>query len=154
MEEAPDTVSSAVAVPFFATFPMAKSDGTGYLSEVHVYPKNVQGDIPKPGKDVEKIGNDDGSYKIGDDIDFILKGSIPSNIQDYETYNLVDTFDSQLTPNTTDVTEQDKPTKKKVTVKLTDAGIQKLATVGLAKRDVAVVDGQNETANSADAPFV
>ena len=81
MEEAPDTVSSAVAVPFFATFPMAKSDGTGYLSEVHVYPKNVQGDIPKPGKDVEKIGNDDGSYKIGDDIDFILKGSIPSNIQ-------------------------------------------------------------------------
>lgn len=154
MEEAPDTVSSAVAVPFFATFPMVKSDGTGYLSEVHVYPKNVQGDIPKPGKDVEKIGNDDGSYKIGDDIDFILKGSIPSNIQDYETYNLVDTFDSQLTPNTTDVTEQDKPTKKKVTVKLTDAGIQKLATVDLAKRDVAVVDGQNETANSADAPFV
>lgn len=62
--------------------------------------------------------------------------------------------DQDFTVTTEDATEQDKPTKKKVTVKLTDAGIQKLATVDLAKRDVAVVDGQNETANSADAPFV
>ena len=169
---APANVSSAVAVPFIASFPMALSDGTGYLDTVHVYPKNIQGDVPKPGKDVEKIGNDDGSYKIGDDIDFILKGSIPTNIQDYEVYNLVDEFDTQLSPDISSVTAKFGTTdlvketdfkvtqtegeggKKKVTVALTEEGLEKLATVGLEKRDLAIVDGEGETENSAEKPFV
>ena len=166
---APDSVSSAYAVPFFINFPMAASDGSGYLSTVNIYPKNVTGETPKPGKDVAGLANNVGSYKIGDEIQYILKGTIPTNIQDYEVYNLVDEFDSQLTPNKDDITAKFgtkdlvKDTDytvtlagQKLTVSLTEAGIAKIAAgVPLANRDKATVDGTGEEATNTDAkPFI
>lgn len=167
-KSSPDNVSSAVAVPFEITFPMAASDGTGYLNEVNIYPKNISSEPVVPGKDIESIGNNDASYKIGDTINFILKGSIPTNIQDYEVYNLVDDFDSQLTPDENSVavsygTKTLTPTTdyivhkdgQKVIVELTETGIAKIAAdVPVANRNKATVDGDNETPNTDDAPFI
>lgn len=171
-DDAPSTVSSSVAVPFEISFPMAASNGTGYLNEVNIYPKNISSEPVKPGKDVEKLGNNDASYKIGDTINFILKGSIPTNIQDYEQYDLVDTFDSQLTPDTNSIsvtfgtntltlnTDYKVNTEgKRVTVALTPAGIAKIAAaVPVANRDKANIDGEGSgkeaTENTNDAPFI
>ncbi|MWV57006.1 MULTISPECIES: SpaH/EbpB family LPXTG-anchored major pilin [Streptococcus] len=95
-ESAPATVSSAYAVPFRISFPMGTSDGSGYLSEVNVYPKNVESSFPVPDKDVESVGQNEGSYNIGDAINFHLKGTIPKNIHNYSKYQFDDTLDPQL----------------------------------------------------------
>lgn len=168
-KSAPENVSNALAVPFVASFPMSATDGSGYLPNVHLYPKNVTGNVPKPGKDVGQLANNDLSYKIGDTIKFFLKGTIPTNIQDYEVYNLVDEFDSKLTPDFDSITVNygTKPLEKdtdytvttdgnKVTVALTPAGIAKIAeNVPLANRDQVSIDGTGEAAENTDAkPFI
>ncbi|HEL0747849.1 TPA: isopeptide-forming domain-containing fimbrial protein, partial [Streptococcus equi subsp. zooepidemicus] len=94
--DAPEGVSSAIAVPFVMTLPASSSDGRGYLDSVNVYPKNIQGDEPKPGKDVKTLGNNILPAQIGEDIEFFLKGTIPTNIQDYTTYYFTDNLDNQL----------------------------------------------------------
>ncbi|MER0123698.1 SpaH/EbpB family LPXTG-anchored major pilin [Streptococcus sp. ZJ93] len=180
-KSAPDTVSAAFAVPFRIKFPMSKSDGSGFLTKVHVYPKNVTGDEPKPGKDVKELGTDESGYKVGDVVDFFLKGSIPTNIQDYGQYEFTDELDSQLdylsgdgatTPVTNPVesvqfgatgtltNETDYTVTvidRKLSVKLTDAGIQKIAAgVALDKRDKYATqkDLDDAKSNTDDAPFI
>lgn len=92
----PDTVSSALAVPFEITLPLSASNGTGYLNEVNIYPKNVTSETPKEGKDVAQSGNNAKGYKIGDEVTWILKGTIPGNIENYEAYEFSDKLDSKL----------------------------------------------------------
>ncbi|MGX7112591.1 SpaH/EbpB family LPXTG-anchored major pilin [Gemella cuniculi] len=168
-KSAPAGVSSALGVPFVMSFPMSASDGSGYLSTVNVYPKNVQGNEPRPGKDVDHLANNNASYKIGEEFTFILKGTIPTNIQDYELYDLTDEFDSQLTP-TLDGLEAKygtqslvKDTDYTVTLtgqnfkfSLTEAGIKKISdSVDLTKRDLVSVDGSDEVAENTDEkPFI
>lgn len=173
------SISSSVAVPFEMTFPVSASDGSGYLKNVNVYPKNTVGNIPKPGKDVGTLGNNTSSYNIGQVIPFILKGSIPKNIQDYEKYNFVDTFDARLTPLTDadnvkvqfGTTVMTRGTGEgaeatgdytvavdngKVTVALTKSGIDKIAkAVAIEKRDTVTLDGKGEVTENTDTnPFI
>lgn len=126
-------------------------------------------EFPKAGKDVEVLGNNDGSYTIGDTIHFILKGSIPVDIQNYEVYEIIDDFDSQLTPDIESISvyfgshpllaSEDYTviyTGSKVVVSLTENGIQKISdTVAEEKRDVVVIDGDDEVAVNDDSqPFI
>lgn len=167
--KAPANVSSALGVPFVMSFPISASNGSGYLSEVNVYPKNVQGNEPKPGKDVNHLANNNASYRIGETFNFILKGTIPTNIQDYEVYDLTDDFDSQLTPTLegleakygTKTLEKDKDYTvtlqgQHLKFSLTEAGIAKIAKdVDLTKRDLVEIDGANEVnQNTDDKPFI
>ncbi|MFB1291252.1 SpaH/EbpB family LPXTG-anchored major pilin [Streptococcus pyogenes] len=92
----PETVSNSVAVPFEISFPMSKSDGTGYLTEVNIYPKNVTSETPKSGKDVEKLGTNHASFNIGQEVSWFIKGTVPKNMKDYESYIFSDTLDSKL----------------------------------------------------------
>lgn len=96
-QTAPNEVSTSLAVPFKITFPMAASNGTGYLENVHIYPKNTTALFPKAGKDVGALGNNHASYKMGDEFTWYLKGSIPLNIENYEKYEFTDVLDSKLT---------------------------------------------------------
>ena len=104
----PDSISSAIAVPFGISVPVTNvtevtkdnktyEPGTVYLSTVHVYPKNVTGNVPTPHKDVNEIGQKDATFDVGKDIDWIIQGDIPANIKDYYSYNLTDKLDSKLT---------------------------------------------------------
>ncbi len=99
---APESVSSAIAVPFVMTLPASPSTGVGYYKDVNVYPKNIQGKEPKAGKDVKTLGNNILPVQVGEDIAFFLKGTIPTNIKDYSKYEFTDTLDSQLTLTSAD----------------------------------------------------
>ncbi|HGI7434929.1 TPA: SpaH/EbpB family LPXTG-anchored major pilin [Streptococcus pyogenes] len=142
----PETVSNSVAVPFEISFPMSKSDGTGYLTEVNIYPKNVTGEKPKVDKDVTKLGNDDDSYAVGEEIKWFLKAMVPSNFKDYNVFKLTDTLETSLSfliPNENSigevkfgdkvlVKEQDYQVifdnaMKKVSVELTPTGIKNVS---------------------------
>lgn len=169
-KSAPEEVSKAYAVPFRLTFPMSASDGSGYLREVNVYPKNVTSNTPIPDKDVEKVGQNEGSYNIGDTVNFHLKGTIPKNINDYQKYQFNDIIDPQLdyvgvskvTVGGTELTKDTHYTvsydtaNRKVVVALTDAGLDWIAkNVPFEKRglfaDQAALD---KATNTADTPYV
>lgn len=91
----PATVSSAIAVPFGISLPLA-SNGK-YLSTVHVYPKNVTGDEPEPDKTVNDLTNKYSSHNIGDVQSWYLQATIPGNIKDYGMLKMTDTFSDSLT---------------------------------------------------------
>ncbi|MFA1345671.1 SpaH/EbpB family LPXTG-anchored major pilin [Streptococcus dysgalactiae] len=177
---APATVSSALAVPFVMTLPASPESGNGYYNEVNVYPKNIQGKEPKAGKDVSTLGNNILPAQVGEEVTFFLKGTIPTNIEDYATYFFTDQLDNQLSlVSTADQFEVSfgadhklvKDTDYKVTitdnnsgkgqgikVELTEAGIKKLATETTLKQrqaSVALQDNiQDVKRNTNDAPFV
>lgn len=67
---APETVSSGIAVPFVLTLPISNSKGTGFENEVNVYPKNISGEKPSVGKDVNTLGNNAIGAEIGKDLTF------------------------------------------------------------------------------------
>lgn len=106
----PKEVSSALAVPFGISIPVTnptdiKDDndnkthdaGTVYLTKVHVYPKNVTGDLPKVDKDVNELKQKKATYKVGDPVTWFITGDIPANLKEYKTYYLTDKLDPKLT---------------------------------------------------------
>ncbi|NEW66294.1 SpaH/EbpB family LPXTG-anchored major pilin [Carnobacteriaceae bacterium zg-84] len=168
---APSEVSAGYAVPFRLTVPLSASDGSGYLSEAHVYPKNVTGKLPSVDKDVNQLGSNEGSYNAGQDIQFYLKGTIPTNIDTYSKYDFTDTLDEALdyvgvgkvqfgttelikdtdytvTPPTTD--------NRTVTVSLTSEGLDKITrSVSLDKRNhPSATEIGNVTENTDANPFI
>ncbi|BAH80675.1 MULTISPECIES: SpaH/EbpB family LPXTG-anchored major pilin [Streptococcus] len=102
----PENISSALAVPFTLTLPSSTSSGTGYLKTIDVYPKNIDGEKPKVGKDVSVLGNNIMPMNVNEEISFFLKGSVPTNIQDFTQYTFTDTLDKAIkfVPNSVQVT--------------------------------------------------
>ncbi|MEW4355205.1 SpaH/EbpB family LPXTG-anchored major pilin [Streptococcus pneumoniae] len=172
-QSAPQNVSNAYGVPFRLQFPMAASDGSGYLTNVNVYPKNVSATVPTPDKDVENVGQNEGSYNIGDKINFYLKGTIPKNIGDYSTYRFNDTFDSTLDfageegvkevkfgsnnilTKGAEYTVSWDSAKRTVQVSLTEAGLKRVTTtVPFEKRNNPDATALDTTANTDDTPYL
>lgn len=99
----PDTVSSAIAVPFGISLPLTNQIkvekfeiGTAYLKKVHVYPKNIEAQFPEIDKDVKEIGNKNDSSKVGDIVPWIINVTVPTNIKDYKEYKITDQLDNAL----------------------------------------------------------
>lgn len=90
----PDSVSSALAVPFGISLPIAS--GSQYLSTVHIYPKNITGDEPEPEKTVDSLTNKYSSHNVGDTQTWYLQATIPGNIGDYGHLAMTDTFSPSL----------------------------------------------------------
>ena len=101
----------------------------GYAKTMNVYPKNKV-TTPTPGKDVGSLGTDDDSAKVGDQVKWFLKGTIPADIDTYKTYEFIDTLDSALT--------YDKSFTPKVTVgtKTLKAGVDYTVTEPTADSNV------------------
>lgn len=93
--EVTKTDSAFKTAPFLLEVPSYIS-GKGYAKTMNVYPKNKV-TTPTPGKDVGKLGNNDDSAKVGDQVKWFLKGTIPADIDTYKTYEFIDTLDSALT---------------------------------------------------------
>lgn len=89
------TDSSFETAPFLIDVPSYVS-GKGYTKEMNVYPKNKV-TTPTPGKDVERLGNNDCSVDVGSRVKWFLKGTIPADIAGYKTYEFEDRLDSALT---------------------------------------------------------
>ncbi|MEQ8155620.1 MAG: SpaH/EbpB family LPXTG-anchored major pilin [Clostridiaceae bacterium] len=92
----PATVSSSLAVPFFLQLPVMNTAGTGYLTDLYVYPKNVASTLPVPTKTVDSVYNLTSTKDIGDTETWYIQSTIPSNIKDYSKFEFVDTISSQL----------------------------------------------------------
>ncbi|HEP1954121.1 TPA: SpaH/EbpB family LPXTG-anchored major pilin [Streptococcus pyogenes] len=84
------------AVPFILHLPVSNSEGKGYYNEVNVYPKNTTVNEPKIDKDVTKLGNDDDSYQIGQNIKWYLKSTVPENIDKLDKFVFTDTLSKGL----------------------------------------------------------
>lgn len=168
---APELVSSAIAVPFVLALPVSNSKGTGFETEINVYPKNISGEKPSVGKDVNSLGNNAIGAEIGKDLTFFLKGTIPTNIQDYTQYQFNDTLDSQLSfVSTAEQIKVKYGTKEltysadytveisgqTLTVKLTEAGINKIAkAVPLANRNkINATTIADVKQNTDESPFI
>ncbi|MEC4577447.1 SpaH/EbpB family LPXTG-anchored major pilin [Streptococcus dysgalactiae] len=97
VKNSPSNITKAYAVPFILSLPQANSTGTGFLTEINIYPKNVVTDEPKTDKDVKKLGQDDAGYIIGEKFNWFLKSTVPLNLEDYEQFEIMDKFADSLT---------------------------------------------------------
>ncbi|MGN2340376.1 SpaH/EbpB family LPXTG-anchored major pilin [Streptococcus dysgalactiae] len=97
VKNSPSNITKAYAVPFILSLPQANSRGTGFLTEINIYPKNVVTDEPKTDKDVKKLGQDDAGYIIGEKFNWFLKSTVPLNLEDYEQFEITDKFADSLT---------------------------------------------------------
>lgn len=93
--EVTKTDSAFETAPFLLEVP-SYIPKKGYAKTMNVYPKNKV-TTPTPGKDVGSLGSDDDSAKVGDQVKWFLKGTIPADIGTYQTYEFKDTLDSALT---------------------------------------------------------
>lgn len=105
--------NSFETAPFLLEVPSYISN-KGYAKTMNVYPKNKV-TTPTPGKDVNELGNNDSGAKVGDQVKWYLKGTIPADIADYKTYEFQDTLDKALTYD-----ESFTPVVKVGTTKLTE----------------------------------
>ena len=106
--EAPDNISSYIAVPFGITLPLTNTvevtkdnkvyqPGTIWLTNVHTYPKNVTGKESIPKKTVGNEKNLNETHNVGDVQTWFLQATIPANIKDYESITMRDVFFKGLT---------------------------------------------------------
>ncbi len=95
------------AAPFYVNMPMTESDGTGFLYEVYVYPKNVLQEAPKVSKVVEgATGNGSVGYNVGDTFSYTISGTVPADLYFLDAgnnpvyaqyYKFTDNLDYRLT---------------------------------------------------------
>ena len=105
--DAPDNISSYIAVPFGITLPLTNvtkitvdgktyEPGTVWLKNVHSYPKNVTGNEPTPDKTVGNLVNKHDTHNVGDTVTWYMNATIPTNIKDYTKFEFKDTLENML----------------------------------------------------------
>lgn len=105
--DAPDNISSYIAVPFGITLPLTNvtkitvdnetyEPGTVWLKNVHTYPKNVTGNEPTPDKTVGNLVNKHDTHNVGDTVTWYMNATIPTNIKDYTKFEFSDTLQEML----------------------------------------------------------
>lgn len=105
--DAPDNISSYIAVPFGITLPLTNvtkitvdgktyEPGTVWLKNVHSYPKNVTGNEPTPDKTVGNLVNKHDTHDVGDTVTWYMNATIPTNIKDYTKFEFSDTLKEML----------------------------------------------------------
>ncbi|GFZ34309.1 hypothetical protein CSC2_48350 [Clostridium zeae] len=93
----PATLVDASGVPFIMELPALNVAGTAYLTDLHLYPKNViVDDTPTIDKDVNAKGQDHASYDIGESFNYLIYPKVPIGIQDYKTFKIQDALASTL----------------------------------------------------------
>ena len=88
VEQADPRVASPAA-PTVVAVPMSNADGTGWITDVHMYPKNES-------VSVTKAPNVTSAF-IGETVTWTVTASVPTGIENAKKYAIVDTFDDALT---------------------------------------------------------
>lgn len=87
VEQANEAVTSSAA-PFVVPVPMTNSAGDGWITDVHVYPKNEDLSVDKtPNKT---------SVELGETVTWTIVASIPSDIAEALAFRVTDTLDTAL----------------------------------------------------------
>ena len=87
--EQPDARVASPIPPFIVAVPMTNKDNNGWITDVHVYPKNE--DI-KITKDSNKT-----VATLGEEVTWTILVNIPADIANYKKYDIIDILDSALT---------------------------------------------------------
>lgn len=109
--EKSNDVSTELAVPFGISLPITNPEGIGkdgntspttkagtvIMTDVYVYPKNVQDKLPEVDKTVDTEDGKHRTYSIGADVIWYFQGTVPKNIYDYTKYTFEDTLSDKLT---------------------------------------------------------
>ena len=83
--------------PFLVSIPMAHPTiPNSWLYDVHVYPKNVVAGAPSIDKDVTSEDNKHDSANIGENVTWIIKPSIPADIEEASKYEIIDDLSEKL----------------------------------------------------------
>lgn len=146
IEDPSTAVKTSNAVPFGLDLPITNEAGDGYITDLHVYPKNTLEDTPVIDKDVKTDGNKSSSFNIGDEFNWLIQPTIVKGIDEYTQYSVTDKIDTKLDFQGVDKvtaelngTELVKGTDYNVTytdatrtvkVDFTTAGLVKLAAAG------------------------
>ena len=86
----PISIIAAVA-PFLVAVPMTKADGTGWLEDVHVYPKNEEMRIKK------FVDTDSDAITVGDTVTYSLVFFLPGDVADASQLEIYDQLNAALT---------------------------------------------------------
>ena len=89
----PMSIIASIA-PFLVAVPMTKVDGTGWLEEVHVYPKNEEMSIKKT---VDIEGDTIDAIVVGDTVTYTLIATLPGDIATGKSAEITDELDTALT---------------------------------------------------------
>ena len=132
-----DMFISSTMAPFLVAVPMTDPTGTGWLTDVHVYPKNE-------ALSIEKIVDTSGAVAVGDVVGYTITVSIPNDIKDAKKFDIIDTMDEALDVDLTSVVTKTLPidvglvanTDYTVTYNTTTRALLiSFSSVGLAKLD-------------------
>lgn len=142
----PATLKSQSGIPFIMELPALNAAGNQYLSQLHIYPKNViEDDMPVIDKDVETKNQDHGGYDVGEVFEYLIYPKVPKGIESYTVFKVRDILASTLDYMDTvtikyngvtfneqsDYTLQQNSTGSAgggFTIEFTQTGLQKLAT--------------------------
>lgn len=146
--ENPSTaVQKSAAVPFGLDLPLSNAQGTGYITNLHVYPKNTLETTPTIDKDVVSDDNKTATFNIGDTFNWIIQPTTPKGLDEYSKFTVTDTLSNALTYDTatgvtvtaggqailagTDYNANYDSGTRVVTVDFTTAGLKKIAGIGV-----------------------
>lgn len=90
-------VIKSAAVPFGLALPLTNEARTGYITDLHVYPKNTL--APTPTIDETISGGINGKTKsadIGQNIVWNIKPTVPRGIEEYQDYTVVSRIHDHL----------------------------------------------------------
>lgn len=91
------TIATYTAVPFGLTLPYTNSEGTGNLSEINVYPKNILVDeLPTVSKSLDTASTINGSQYIGQQFGWTVTSDVPKGIGEYSVYKFTDKLNEGL----------------------------------------------------------
>jgi len=137
-------------------------EGEDPLTEVYVYPKNlVNPDAPEIEKDVIVDGNNDAGVNRGESFKWIVKATIPADINQGSVYQITDQLDTRLDFDTTvdpvvtageqlnsgtDYTFTPGADNRSLVFDFTAAGRTKLADSGADKVEITFYTKVNDTA--------
>ncbi len=83
--------------PFFVYVPMTNAEGTGYVYNINVEPKNTVVKAPDIYKDVTRIENNSDTFDVNEQHTWIIRGTVPADIADAKEYKITDVLDYRLT---------------------------------------------------------
>ena len=86
--EQPDDRVTDPAAPFVVAVPMTDKDGSGWIEDVHVYPKNEDVSVSKT--------NDKTVIDLGDVVTWTINISVPTDIAAYSKFDIIDPLDEAL----------------------------------------------------------
>lgn len=92
--ELPSEKVAEPVAPFIVSVPMTNPEGNGWITDVHVYPKNESADIDKY---VTKVPNKhETSDTHGGKVTWIIQPSVPTNVAAAKKYDITDALDGVL----------------------------------------------------------